>query len=643
MIRKMKREQRFYRKLTTLPDARALLLARFGGRPAPEDVAVREALGRVLAGPVKAARSVPAGHSAAMDGIAVRAATTFGARPEAPVTLAGPGAVPINTGAPLPDGADAVVMIEHVEEVAGGWAIAEAVYPWKNVRKAGEDVVRGEILLPARHRIRPFDQAALLAAGVLSVAVMRRPRVLIVPTGDEIVLPERAAEELPPGAVVEVNGQMLASMAAECGAEATIAAPAPDLPERIREAVAGGLAAGCDVVLVLAGSSAGSEDHTPDVLAAMGELLVHGVTIMPGKPTLVADVGGRPVIGIPGYPVSAAVAFRELVRPLLFAMAGASEPRPPHATAAAARKIPSRLGLEEHVRVILGRVGGRIVATPLPGGAGALTSLVRADGILRIPQESSGLAEGESAEAELLSPPEELDRRLLVIGSHDLTIDLLASLLRERTGGRMTISSTNVGSMGGLLALERGVCHLAGSHLLDPATGSYNRADVRRVLAGRDIALVTLVHRWQGFVVAPGNPLGIRGVGDLTRPGVTFVNRQAGSGTRVLLDHELAKAGIAAAAIAGYAAEEYTHMAVAMAVASGRAAAGLAVAAAAQALDLDFVPLARERYDLVMDAATLADERVQELLAIIRSARFRDAVLALGGYEVDETGVVQPE
>jgi putative molybdopterin biosynthesis protein len=286
-------------------------------------------------------------------------------------------------------------------------------------------------------------------------------------------------------------------------------------------------------------------------------------------------------------------------------------------------------------------VGERIVATPLPGGAGTLTSLVRADGILRIPQEASGLAEGETAEAELLSPEEELDRRLLIIGSHDLTIDVLASLLRERSGGRLSISSTNVGSMGGLLALRRGVCHLAGSHLLDPATGDYNRAEVRRLLPGRDVTLLTLVHRWQGFVVAPGNPLGIRGVADLARPEVTLVNRQAGSGTRVLLDHELAKAGIDAAAVNGYRSEEYTHMGVAMAVLSGRASVGLAVAAAARALDLDFVPLARERYDLVMDTAMLDDDRIQALVEVIRSAEFREAVLALGGYELDETGVVQ--
>jgi putative molybdopterin biosynthesis protein len=543
----------------------------------------------------------------------------------------------------MPAGTDAVVMIEHVERVERAFEIRQAVHPWKNVRKAGEDIVRSEIILPACRRIRPFDQAALLAAGVMEVGVFRRPRVLIVPTGDEVVRPEQAPDPLPEGAVLEANGQMLASMAVECGAEASIAAPVSDRPARIRHAIAGGLAEGYDAILVLAGSSAGSDDHTPDVLSEMGELILHGVAMMPGKPTLLAAIEGRPVLGIPGYPVSAAMAFRELVRSLLFTLQGVIGPQAPVVKVTVGRKIPSTLGLEEHVRVILGRVGERIVAMPLPGGAGVLTSLVSADGIVRIPQEVSGLAEGESADAELLAPEEDLDNRLLVIGSHDLTISLLASMIRHRSGGRLSLSSTNVGSLGGLLALRRGVCHLAGSHLLDAATGRYNWADVRRVLAGRDVTMMTLVHRQQGLVVARGNPLGILGVRDLVRPEVSFVNRQAGSGTRVLLDYEIAKAGIDPGKIGGYCVEEYTHMVVAMAVLSGRADAGLAVAAAAQALGLDFVPLARERYDLVFDTPLLDDPRMRVLLDIVRSAEFREQVTALGGYDVGETGIFQQE
>lgn len=638
-----RKKREIYRNLKTLEEVREILRDRFGRlRSGVEIVPVREALNRVLSRPVKAARSVPSFHAAAMDGIAVRASSTFGALPERPVLLPkGPQASYVDTGDPLPEGADAVVMIEKVEETEAGWEIREAVYPWQNVRKVGEDIVAGDILLPARRKVRPYDQGALLAAGVLTVEVYRRPRVLILPTGDEIVLPEEAAEPLPPGALIEFNGQMIASFAAECGSEAELSRPIPDDLKALREALEQGLAEKYDLVLILAGSSSGSADFTPRLLGEMGKVLVHGVTVMPGKPTVVAEVRGRPVIGIPGYPVSALVAAREFVRPVLFGLQGLEAPAAQKVTARVGRKLPSKLGIEEQVRVILGRVADRVVAVPLGGGAGVISSVVRADGILRVPQEATGLAEGEETEVELLKPLETIENNILAIGSHDMTLDLLASLLKERTDGKMHLSSSNVGSLGGLLALKRGISHLAGSHLLDPATGEYNLSYVRRYLEGVPVALVTLVHRWQGFMVRPGNPKAIRSVEDLATPGVTFVNRQAGSGTRILLDHELEKAGIDPARIQGYRNEEYTHMNVAVAVASGAADVGLGILASAKALGLEFVPVTRERYDLVIPAAFLDDEKIRLLIEIVRSAEFKAKAEELGGYETEETGKVQ--
>jgi molybdate-binding protein len=375
-------------------------------------------------------------------------------------------------------------------------------------------------------------------------------------------------------------------------------------------------------------------------MSQLGELLVHGVTVMPGKPTLLASVQNHPVIGVPGYPVSAVVSFREFVRPLLFQIQGLQAPDPEKVQAFMGRKLPSKPGLEEHVRVILGKVAERVVAIPLAGGAGMMTSLVRADGILRIPPEISGYSEGEQATIELLTSEKALNNRLLVIGSHDLTVDLLASSIKERSEGRITISSSNIGSMGGLLAVEKGITHLAGSHLLDTNTGEYNVSYIQRYIKTKRVALVTLVHRWQGLMITRGNPKNIRGIADLTRPDVAFINRQAGSGTRILLDYEMQKAGIAPTAIAGYRSEEYTHMGIAMAVTSGRADVGLGIMAAARALGLDFIPVSRERYDLVLPAELLKDERIELLLEIIRSPRFIDQVTALGGYEVQETGKI---
>jgi molybdenum cofactor synthesis domain-containing protein len=634
-----------YRNLKPLAEAQEIFFSRFRSLlMQPEIVPVRQALGRLLVGPVKAARSVPAYNAAAVDGMAVHAASTFSAFPETPVWLfSGTEAIPVNTGDPLPDGTDSVVMIEKVELENDRCEIRESVYPWQNVRKTGEDIVKGEILLPAYHRIRSYDQGALLAAGILSVEVFRKPRVLIIPTGDEIMQPEEVQDPVPPGVILEVNGQVLASMVAECEAESTLAKIVPDDLEKIKEAVTSGLAAGYDVLLTIAGSSAGSEDFTPTVLSQLGELLVHGVTVMPGKPTLLAAVNERPVVGIPGYPVSAVISFREFVRPLLFQIQGLQAPDPEKIDAFMGRKLPSKPGLEEHVRVILGKVGERVIAIPLAGGAGMMTSLVRADGILRIPPEISGYSEGEQAAVELLTSEKALNNRLLAIGSHDLTIDLLASSIKERSEGLITISSSNIGSMGGLLAVEKGIAHFAGSHLLDTQTGEYNRSYVQRYVKNTPVSLVTLVHRWQGLMIAKGNPKGIQGILDLTRPDVDLINRQSGSGTRILLDYELQKAGINPATIAGYRSEEYTHMSVAMAVTSGRADVGMGILAAAQALNLDFIPVARERYDLVIPTNLLNDERIILLLEIIRSNRFIDQVLALGGYEVEETGKIQPQ
>ncbi len=639
----MNSKRQTYRNLKPLKEAQEIFFSRFRNlQMGSEIVPVRQALGRLLVKAVKAERSVPAYNAAAVDGMAVRASSTFSAFPESPVCLTlGNEATQVNTGDPLPDGADAVVMIEKVELAGNRCEIRESVYPWQNVRKTGEDIVKGEILVPAYHRIRAYDQGALLAAGILEVQVFRKPRVLIIPTGDEIVSPEEVQDPLPPGVILEVNGQVLSSMIAECGAEPTLLPTVPDILERIKAAVKSGIEDGYDLVLTIAGSSAGSEDFSPAVMAELGELLVHGVTVMPGKPTLLAAVQNHPVVGIPGYPVSAVVSFREFVRPLLYHLQGLQAPEPEKIEACLGRKLPSKPGLEEHVRVILGKVANRVVAIPLAGGAGMMTSLVRADGILRIAPEISGYSEGEKATIELLTSEKALNNRLLVLGSHDLTIDLLASAIKERSEGMINISSSNIGSMGGLLAIEKGITHFAGSHLLDTATGEYNRSYIHRYIRSTHVALVTLVHRWQGLMIAKGNPKNIRGISDLTRSEITMINRQAGSGTRILLDYELQKAGIDPSAISGYRSEEYTHMSVAMAVTSGRADVGLGIMAAAQALNLDFIPVSRERYDLVMPSDFLEDERMKLLLDIIRSNKFTEQVLALGGYEVGETGKIQ--
>jgi putative molybdopterin biosynthesis protein len=635
-------KRHIYLRMKSVAEARDILLSRFPG-PAfrqAEELLTTAALGRVTAAPVWARRSSPASHQAAMDGFAVRAAATFGATPEAPCRLAvGREAFPINTGHILPPGTDAVIMVEQVPDPEADPITVEApVFPWHNVRRVGEDVVAGEMVLPEGVIITPWAQGALLAAGVTRLAVRRLPRVAIIPTGTELVSPQELEADLPPGRLPEFNSVILAGMVTEAGGVPEVRPLVPDDAAALVAALKEALAT-CDLVLINAGSSAGTEDYTYQAVAALGKVLVHGVAMMPGKPTLLGEVDGKPVIGNPGYPVSAVLSFEQFVAPLLAVLTG--KPRPPRLTLTVypSQNLPSKPGLTEFIRVTLGRVGEKVIATPLPRAAGAITSLVRADGFLVVPALSEGLEEDRPVTAELELRPEEIDGTLVVLGSHDNTLDLLATLLRRRDP-RLRLASGHVGSQGGLMALRRDRAHLGGCHLFDPETNTYNVPYIQKLLPGLPLKLVNLAWRQQGLIVAKGNPQNLRSVADLARPGVRFINRQRGAGTRLLLDYLLKQEGLTPQDLQGYDREEYTHMAVAVNVLSGTADAGLGILAAARALGLDFIPLTPERYDLVVPETTFADPRFQTLLEVIRSAEFQEAAATLGGYDLKDCGTI---
>jgi putative molybdopterin biosynthesis protein len=395
------------------------------------------------------------------------------------------------------------------------------------------------------------------------------------------------------------------------------------------------------VVAVIAGSSAGAHDYTAAAVAGLGELCVHGIEVMPGKPAIIGRAGTTPVLGIPGYPVSAVIVCQQILRPMVARLLGTRPEEPASVRALVPRNIPSRLGLEEFVRVSLGRVDERLVLNPLARGAGAITTLVRADGFLRIPANSEGVSAGDEATVELLRPVADVQHTILFTGSHDLTIGLLEDVLKARWPEHK-ISCTNVGSLGGLVALRRREAHLAGTHLLDPRSGTYNLADIRRHLDPRQVLVVNLVRREQGLIMMRGNPRGLGGLEDLVRPDVRYVNRQAGAGTRVLLDFRLRALGLRAADIDGYEREEYTHMAVAVAVASGLADTGLGIRQAAMALGLDFLPLEVEDYDLVLLRTFAEAEPGRRLLEAVRSPAFAAAVGGLAGYATERTGEEKP-
>ncbi len=623
---------------------RALQGAGMWGPLEAEDVALEEALGRVTAEPVWAAISSPHYHAAAMDGYALRASSTARASDRLPIRLSLPAeAQYLDTGDPLPDWADAVVPIEVVEAVEPderGRArrailLRSPLPPWSNVRLMGEDIVATELVLPAGHVLRPVDLGAIAGSGRGSVKAWRKPRVAVIPTGSELVPPGSAAR---PGFIPEYNSIVLAAQVSAWGGIPTRCGIIPDDEERIRQAVVEA-AARSDLVLINAGSSAGSEDYTARVVSSLGELLVHGVAVRPGHPVILGTIhsGARtlPVIGVPGFPVSAALTGEIFVEPLMHLWQGRPPDEPPVVEAVLTRKVHSSAGDDEYLRVTVGRVGERLVAAPLSRGAGVITSLVRADGLVTIPAGVQGLEAGERVRVRLYRSLPEVEKTIVVLGSHDLTLDLMAQFLAQK-GSRLT--SANVGSVGGLLALRRGEAHLAGSHLLDPATGEFNLAYITQYLPEVPVVVIALVKREQGLIVSPGNPKNVRGLEDLTAPGLSYVNRQRGAGTRLLLDHHLARLGISPEGINGYAREEYTHLAVAVAVASGRADAGLGIRAAASALGLDFMPLFEERYDLVIPQAYVEAEVLRPLVDLLEDPGFRRAVAELPGYDVGVMG-----
>ena len=495
----MKSSRNIYLKMKTLEEAKEMLRKEFhlSGILSDETISVPDAVGRVLSSPVTAVFSSPNFHSAAMDGIGVKAENTFGASEIHPKELTiGSNAFYVNTGHVMPERCDSVIMIENVNALDEKRVVIEApAFPWQHVRKMGEDIVATELLFPQNHMITPYCVGALLSGGIFSVNVKKKPTVLIIPTGSELVdwqseaFKKDGVKSLKPGQVLETNAYVLGKLVESCGGTYTRNNLLVDDQALIRQAVSDAINEDYNIVIMVGGSSAGSEDYSKDIINDLGEVLVHGVTIMPGKPVIIGKINKKPVFGIPGYPVSAIVAFEQFVRPLIFKLLSQSETERSVVQVEPVRKIPSKLGVEEFLRVKLGQVDDRIVAIPMPRGAGCITSITEADGIIRIPNHVEGLNENQPVTAELLRPLSAIRSTIVMVGSHDNTIDILADQIRSTQPG-ITLSSSHVGSLGGLMAIKRGACHLAGSHLLDEADGSYNVSYVKKHLPDIPVKLV---------------------------------------------------------------------------------------------------------------------------------------------------------
>lgn len=603
-------------------------------KPQTETKLASRCLGLVTSEAVYACCCSPLFNAAAMDGIAVRAADTKQASENNPLILQeGKDYIEIDTGDPIHLPYDAVIMAEDVMiEDDTHIKITKAAPAWQHVRPIGEDIVEGEMLIPTGHLLRPVDIAAAIAGGNDKIRVFTKPKVGIIPTGTEIVRRNPGQDEdsaADNGSIIDSNSYMFEGMVTEAGGEAKVYPVVEDDYDKIKRQIMSALSEN-DMVIVNAGSSAGRDDYTVHVLREIGKVLVHGVAIKPGKPVILAIVENKPVVGLPGYPVSAYIDFENFVTPVLNMMSGRKTFSRNTVKAVLSKRLVSSLKHKEYVRMRAGKVGDRIVASPLARGAGAAMSLVKADGFCIIPQNSEGFEAGDEVEIELYKSLEELGNTLVSIGSHDLILDIIAD--------KISLSSSHVGSMAGLMALKRGETTIAPTHLLNMETGEYNVSYIRELFPDTKMALIKGVTRIQGIMVKKGNPLGIKGVEDLIR--CRYVNRQKGAGTRVLLDYKLKELNINPEQIDGYDKEATTHMAVAALVAKEDIDAGMGIESAAKAMNLDFIEVGPEEYDFAIRRDSLQLPEVQAFIQVLKSDDFHNKLAKMGGYGWERSGEV---
>lgn len=603
-----------------------------------EVIPVHDACGRMTASAVHAAICAPHYAASAMDGVAVYSKDTFGATETTPVVLSAQQYIVVDTGDPIPEGCDAVIMVEDiVQNDDDSITIYAAAAPWQHIRQIGEDICAGEMILSAHMPVTPAAIGAMIAGGVMEVEVIKKPVIGIIPTGDEIVSP---CSDPKPGDILEFNSSIFSAMVEQWGASAKTYPIVPDNFDAIRDMVAKACQE-CDMVLLNAGSSAGREDYSVSVIRSLGEVVYHGIAIKPGKPAILGCKGAVPILGVPGYPVSGIIVIEELLKPLVDQWLHTCRNDHQYVMATLTRPVVSGLKYQEFVRVRMGYVGEKLTASPLSRGSGVVSSFMKADGILEVPQGTEGYETGESVRVRLLSPLEKLQNTLVVIGSHDPLLDEVADMMHI-ANNKVYMSSAHVGSMGGIMAIRRGEAHAAGCHLLDTETGKYNLSFLKKYFPNGGIRLIRCVGRQQGLMIAKDNPLNIQGFADIAKEGVRYVNRQKGSGTRILMDYLCQQHAVDPATVYGYEREELTHTSVAAQIANGSADAGMGIYSAAKLYDLEFLPICIEEYDLIIPDHAWETPVVQQLLETLKSSAFKEKMLAMGGYTVENPGEIIP-
>jgi len=655
-------ERKVFRRLLSVEDALKKLQEHYVMEPlGSEEVAVDKSLGRVLSEDVVSMIDVPGFDRATMDGFAVIAEDTFSAQEDKPVKLKIVGkveagdkseieirrgeAAEIGTGAPVPKGADAIVMIEQTNQKDDVVSIFKAVAPGENVMGAGTDIMAGEVVLRTGQDITSREIGLLAALGKSRVNVYRKPRIAIISTGNELI---PAGQQLDYGKIYDINSRTLAGAILESGCEPISLGICSDDPEEMKNKIQQALLI-ADVIVTSGSTSAGAGDVLYRIIGDFGGpgIVVHGLSVKPGKPLIIAVIEGKPLFGLPGYPTSALMMFNVIVKPNISRMAGCAVESATWLEGKVASRIFSVKGRREFllVHIVRDELGKHLVY-PVLSGSGAITSLALADGFIDIPQNQEFIEEGETARVELFSPRFQA-ADIVFIGSHCIGLDILFSRLKRRTP-TLSLKIINAGSIGGLQAAKRGETDIAGIHLLDELTGEYNLPFLDQYCMAETATLIRGYDREQGFIVAEGNPKKIRSFEDLLRDDISFINRNLGSGTRLLVDLNLSKVAEArglnlsklTSRIRGYRIEARSHSAVALAVLNGKADVGFGIRTAAEIYGLDFIKVADEKYDFLIPKRRLERDAVKQFLSELRSIEFRGELerSAPGLVATEETG-----
>jgi len=657
-------ERKVFRKLLSVEDALKKLQDHYDAKPlGSENAPVDKSLRRVLSEDIVSMIDVPSFDRATMDGFAVVAEDTFSAQEDKPVKLKIVGkveagdepeievrrgeAAEIATGAPMPKGADAVVMVEQTDQKDDVVSIFKAVAPGENVMSAGTDIMAGEAVLRSGQEITSREIGLLAALGKSRVNVYRKPRIAIISTGNELI---PAGQQLEYGKIYDINSKTLAGAILESGCEPVPLGICSDDTEEMKTKIQQALVV-ADAIVTSGSTSAGAGDILYRIIGEFGGpgIVVHGLSVKPGKPLIVAVIEGKPLFGLPGYPTSALMIFNLIVKPNISKMAGRAAESATWLEGKVASKIFSAKGRREFLPVhIVKDEAGKNLVYPVLSGSGAITSLALADGFIDIPQNQEFIEEEENVRVELFSLMFQATD-LVFIGSHCIGLDILFSCLRRRTP-TLSFKIINTGSIGGLQAVKRGEADVAGVHLLDESTGEYNLPFLHQYGMAETATLIRGYNREQGFIVPKGNPKRIKSFEDLLRDDISFINRNLGSGTRLLIDLNLRKVAEAKGLdlsqvtnrIRGYRIEARSHSAVALAILNGKGDVGFGIRTAAEIYGLDFIKYANEKYDFLVPKRRLGRNPVKQLVSELRSIEFRSELerSAPGLVTTEETGRV---